>query len=58
MSATVVGAELDMADALATGLLAGGVAALEHVASLEGYEALVVGPDGSRSSTPGFELQV
>jgi thiamine biosynthesis lipoprotein len=58
VSATVVGAELDMADALATGLLAGGVAALEHVASLEGYEALVVGPDGSRSSTPGFELQV
>jgi thiamine biosynthesis lipoprotein len=58
VSATVLGPELDMADALATGLLAGGVAALEDVASLEGYEALVIGPEGSRTATPGFELQV
>jgi FAD:protein FMN transferase len=58
VSATVLGPELDIADALATGLVAGGVAALEHVALLEGYEALVVGPDGSRTATPGFELHV
>jgi len=58
LSATVIGAELDLADALATGLMAGGAAALDQIVALDGYEALLVGTDGSRLSTPGFVLLV
>ena len=56
VSATVIGTRLDLADALATGLMAGGEAALGHVAGLDGYDALIVAADGSRLSTPGFAL--
>ena len=56
VSATVVGSELDFADALATGLMAGGVLALEHIAVLDGYEALVIDERGSAAATPGFSL--
>jgi thiamine biosynthesis lipoprotein len=55
-SATVTGPELDMADALATGLLAGGWRALEHVEALEGYEALLIAHDGSLHPTAGLAL--
>lgn len=55
-SATVTGPELDLADALATGLLAAGDAGLEWVDACTGYEALVIRPDGSRTYTTGFPL--
>jgi thiamine biosynthesis lipoprotein len=56
VSATVIGPQLDLADALATGLLAGADAALEHIAFLDGYEALLIHPDRSCLATPGFTL--
>jgi thiamine biosynthesis lipoprotein len=55
-SATVTGPELDMADALATALLAGGWRALEHVEALDGYEALLIAHDGSLHPTAGLAL--
>jgi thiamine biosynthesis lipoprotein len=54
LSATVVGPDLGMADALATGLLAAGAAGLPHIAALEGYSAYVVGAAGVARVTPGF----
>jgi thiamine biosynthesis lipoprotein len=53
-SATVVGADLAMADALATGLLAAGTAGLSHIAALEGYSASTMGNAGVIRVTPGF----
>ncbi len=53
-SATVTGPDLDMADALATALVAGGHDALHHVETFEGYEALLIGLDGSFTATEGF----
>ncbi len=55
-SASVTGPALDLADALATGLVAGGLAALAHVEALAGYEALLIHHDGSRATTTGFVL--
>ncbi len=55
-SASVTGPDLDMADALATGLVAGGLAALAHVEACDGYEALLIGHDGVFHRTPGFPL--
>ncbi len=55
-SASVTGPDLGMADALATGLLAGGISALAAVEAFEGYEALLVGHDGSFRTTAGFPL--
>lgn len=54
-SATVTGPDLALADALATGLLAGGDAALGAFDDLDGYEALLIGWDGAMRSTAGFE---
>lgn len=54
-SATVTGPDLDLADALATGLLAGGPAAVPAVEDLAGYEALLIGWDGAFVTTAGFE---
>lgn len=53
-SATVTGPELDLADALATGLVAGGLAALDRVVGFDGYEAFLICHDGSQRATPGF----
>lgn len=54
-SATVVGPSLLWADVHATACVVLGVdAALRHVASLPGYEALVVGADGRVWRTPGL----
>lgn len=52
-AATVCGPELAVADGLATGLIAAGVAGL---AALEGsgYEALVIAPDSAIVHTTGF----
>jgi thiamine biosynthesis lipoprotein len=53
-SASVVGPDLGIADALATGLLAAGAAGLPHVAALEDYSAYTVGAAGVIRVTPGF----
>lgn len=55
-SATVTGPHLDMADALATALVAGGIDALASVPALraEGYEVLLIGHDGVATVTEGF----
>jgi thiamine biosynthesis lipoprotein len=55
-SATVTGPELGLADALATALAVGGDPVLGCVAGIDGFEALVIGHDGSIRSTPGFPL--
>jgi thiamine biosynthesis lipoprotein len=54
-SATVIGPELDLADALATGLLAGGDAAMPALDDLDGYDALLIGWDGGIRTSAGFE---
>jgi thiamine biosynthesis lipoprotein len=54
VSATVVGADLALADALATGLVAAGEKGLGPVAGLAGYSAMIVGGDGSVLSTADF----
>jgi FAD:protein FMN transferase len=56
-SATVIGPDLAFADAFATGLLAAGEAGLEWVRGLDGYDALIVRPDGSLTGTPGVRLE-
>jgi thiamine biosynthesis lipoprotein len=53
-SATVVGPDLGMADALATGLLAAGAAGLRHIVALEDYSAYIIGTAGVIRVTPGF----
>jgi thiamine biosynthesis lipoprotein len=58
ISATVVGSDLALADALATGLLAAGDAGLAHVARLPGYSAMVVASDGHPVHTDEFPLAV
>jgi thiamine biosynthesis lipoprotein len=53
-SASVTGPDLGLADALATALAVAGAAELGLVQRLDGYEALVIDPDGGRKWTPGF----
>lgn len=53
-SATVVGPDPAWADALATGLAVAGHAGLSFVAACPGYEAYLVGRDGSEAATEGF----
>ncbi|HWE55834.1 MAG TPA: FAD:protein FMN transferase [Acidimicrobiales bacterium] len=53
-SATVTGPELDLADALATGLLAGGRPVMERICERDGYQAMVIGLDGTITATAGF----
>jgi thiamine biosynthesis lipoprotein len=57
-AATVVGPELGLADALATGLLAAGTDGLRHVAAVPGYSARIVGPGGVVRVSPGFPATV
>jgi thiamine biosynthesis lipoprotein len=56
VSATVVGPDLALADALATGLVAAGEPGMEAVVRLPGYSAMIVGDDGHPVSTDGFPL--
>jgi thiamine biosynthesis lipoprotein len=56
LSATVAGPDLTLADALATGLFAAGVAGLGLIDALPGYSALVVGPAGDTYLTDEFPL--
>ncbi|MCM2579166.1 FAD:protein FMN transferase [Streptomyces meridianus] len=53
-SATVTGPGAGLTDAYATAAFAMGGAALDWVASLDGYEALLIGRDGRTACTPGF----
>jgi len=54
-SASVTGPDLGMADALATAIaVAGAAPGLALIGPIDGYEALVIAPDGSREWTVGF----
>jgi thiamine biosynthesis lipoprotein len=53
-SATVIGPELGLADALATALAAAGEPLLATIAELEGHEALLITLDDVSRATPGF----
>jgi thiamine biosynthesis lipoprotein len=54
VSVTVVGPELTVADAYATAALAMGAQAPAWLDGLDGYEALVIGPDGRGWSSRGW----
>ena len=56
VSAAVLGPELGFADALATGLVAGGEDALERVAATTEHQAMLVFADGRQLQTEGFPL--
>lgn len=58
LSATVVGPSLTWADVLATAAFVEGPQALARIESLPGYEALLVLPDGSRTSTAGLAVHL
>jgi thiamine biosynthesis lipoprotein len=53
-SASVTGPDLGLADALATALAVAGVPGLALIEPLGGYEALLIGYDGSKRWTEGF----
>lgn len=55
-SASVTGPDPALADAFATALCVGGAEVLERLEHVGGYEALLIGFDGSRRLTPGFSL--
>jgi thiamine biosynthesis lipoprotein ApbE len=50
----VTGPDLGLADALATALAVAGEPALALFHGLDGYEALVINPDGSKRQTKRF----
>ncbi len=56
ISATVVGPELDLADALATGLFVRGHSLLARIDELAGYEAFCIDEGGRWYSTPGVRF--
>ncbi|HEY3809935.1 MAG TPA: FAD:protein FMN transferase [Acidimicrobiales bacterium] len=56
VSATVVGPDLALADALATALAVGGDEALRAIDAAAGYEGWVIRPDGSTGATAGWRL--
>jgi len=53
-SASVTGPDLGLADALATALAVAGAPGLDLIKALDGYEALIIAPDGSRRWTEHF----
>lgn len=55
-SATVVGLELGLADALATALVVAGTQALRMFTELNGYEGFVIAIDGTFHMTPRFPI--
>jgi thiamine biosynthesis lipoprotein len=55
-SASVTGPDLGLADALATALAVAGEPGLALIEPLDGYEALIMGLDGSRQRTRHFPL--
>lgn len=55
-SASVTGPDLGLADALATAVAVAGEPGLALIDKLDGYEALVINPDGSRRQTRRFPV--
>jgi len=55
-SASVTGPDLGLADALATALAVAGEPGLALIDGLDGYEALVINPDGSKRRTKRFPV--
>jgi FAD:protein FMN transferase len=55
-SASVTGPDLGLADALATAVAVAGAPALDLLAGLSGYAALIIGHDGEQQWTAGFPL--
>ena len=55
-SASVTGPDLGLADALATAVAVAGDPGLDLIDTIEGYEALIIGPDGSRRWTSRFPI--
>ncbi len=55
-SASVTGPDLGLADALATALAVAGEPGLALIDGLDGYEALVINPDGSKRRTERFPV--
>jgi FAD:protein FMN transferase len=53
-SASVTGPDLGLADALATAVAVAGLPGLALIEPLDGYEALVIAPDGALQWTEGF----
>ena len=53
-SASVIGPDLGLADALATAIAVAGAAGLALIEPLAGYEALIIGLDGRRQWTSHF----
>ena len=56
LSATVVGTDLWLADALATGLFAEGLPGLQRIAAIDGYSALVIDLEGNLRPSPNFPI--
>ena len=56
VSASVSGSDLGLADALATAVAVAGDEGLDMVASLDGFEAMILAFDGTMSHTQGFPL--
>jgi thiamine biosynthesis lipoprotein len=55
-SASVTGPDLGLADALATAVAVAGEPGLDLIDTIEGYEALIIGPDSSRRWTSRFPI--
>lgn len=55
-SASVTGPDLALADALATAVAVAGEPGLALIDQLDGYEALVINPDGSKRRTERFPI--
>ncbi len=55
-SASVTGPDLGLADALATALAVAGEPGLALIGKLDGYEALIINPDGSKRRTDWFPV--
>lgn len=55
-SASVTGPDLGLADALATAVAVAGEPGLDLIDTIEGYEALIINPDGSRRWTKRFPI--
>lgn len=56
-SASVSGPDLGLADALATAVAVAGEEGLAMVDAIDGYDAMVVMPDGAIRSTAGFPIE-
>ena len=56
-SASVTGPDLGLADALATAVAVAGEEGLAVVEAIDGYDAMIVTPDGAVRATAGFPIE-